>query len=96
LTPRALAYWLASDGTYKKDRGVVVLCTDSFTADEVDLLRSILLEKYGIDSTRNVHRPGQFRIRIPKREVPKLQQLVKPFIPSIMASRVGLKASPSD
>jgi hypothetical protein len=54
--------------TYKKDRGVVVLCTDSFTADEVDLLRSILLEKYGIDSSRkSAGNKGkeQYRIRIP-------------------------------
>jgi hypothetical protein len=37
LTPVALAFWLSSDGSYQKDNGVVILCTDSFTADEVDL-----------------------------------------------------------
>jgi hypothetical protein len=43
LTPVALAYWTASDGTYHKKTGAVILCTDSFSPEEVDLLRSILL-----------------------------------------------------
>jgi hypothetical protein len=34
LTPIALAYWLSGAATYNKAQGIVVICTDSFTADE--------------------------------------------------------------
>ena len=54
LTPRALAYWLSGDGSYCKSSGRIQISTDSFSPGEVDLLRSILLEKYHIESTRNV------------------------------------------
>jgi hypothetical protein len=51
LTPRALAYWISGDGSFEKSGSVTILCTDSFTAGEVDLLRTILLNKFHIDST---------------------------------------------
>jgi hypothetical protein len=77
----------------KKDKGGIRISTDSFTVGEVDLLRSVLLDKYGIQSTRYAKNQdkGQYIIRIPKREVPKVQELVKPFIPPCMAKRVGLE-----
>jgi hypothetical protein len=90
LTPVALAFWCASDATF--NRGAVVLCTDSFTAAEVDILRSILLTKYGINSTRVSNGTGkeQYRIRIAKSSMPTLQALVSDHIPQSMRYRVGL------
>jgi len=46
----------------------------------------------GIHTTRIVANKAkeQYRIRIPKREVPKVQQLVRGHIPSTMSSRAGL------
>lgn len=52
LTPRALAYWLS--GSYCKSTGRMNHFNGSFSPGEDDLLRSILLEKYNIESTRNV------------------------------------------
>jgi hypothetical protein len=97
LTPIALAYWLPGDGYYHQTQGSIVIATNSFTPDEIDLLRSILLKKFHIDSTRIAANKskGQYMIRIPKREVPKVQELVKPHIPPTMAYRVGLPV-PSD
>jgi hypothetical protein len=92
LTPIALAYWLAGDGSYVKAKGIIQISTYSFTPQEVDQLRSVLLDQFNIESTRNVLRPGQYMIRIPKREVPQVQQLVKAHIPPTMASRVGLES----
>lgn len=92
LTPIALAYWLAGDGSYVKAKGIIQISTYSFTPQEVYQLRTVLLDKLNIESTRNIHRPGQYMIRIPKREVPQVQQLVKAHIPPTMASRVGLES----
>ncbi|CAJ0755113.1 3631_t:CDS:2 [Entrophospora sp. SA101] len=52
LTPVALAYWISSDGSYNKTQGAVIIHTESFSPDEVEILRSILSDKFNIDSTR--------------------------------------------
>jgi LAGLIDADG DNA endonuclease family len=52
LTPIALAYWLCGYGHYHKTQGSIVIAKNSYTLTEVDLLRSILLENYHINSTR--------------------------------------------
>jgi hypothetical protein len=92
LTPVALTYWLCGDAHYRKGDGRIVISTDSFTPAEVEFLRSILLDQFHIESSRVGSGKGkeQYAIYIPKREVPKVQQLVKPHIPSMMAYRVGL------
>lgn len=92
ITPRALAHWLSGDGSYCKSTGRITISTDSFTAVEVDTLRSVLLDKLNIESARAAHNKAkeQYVIRIPKREVPKVQQLVANHIPSMMRHRVGL------
>jgi len=92
LTPLALAYLITGAGWYCKSTGRISLSTDSFSPAEVKQLRSILLEKFSIESTRISNGKGkeQYFIYIPKRELPKLQHLVKPFIPPMMAYRVGL------
>jgi len=71
---------------------VVFICTDSFTPAEVDTLRSILLTKFNINSTRFLNGTGkeQYRIRIPKAFMPTLQSLVAPHMPPTMRYRVGL------
>jgi hypothetical protein len=92
LTPVAIAFLLSGDGSYCKSTGRITICTDSFTAEEVDCLRSIFLDQFGIETTRirNGHRDDQYVIRIPKREVPKVQQLVQSHLPAMMRYRVGL------
>jgi hypothetical protein len=93
LTPRALAYWLTSDGSYDKWEHCIRIYTNSFTPAEVDQLRAALLNNLNIESTRvSAGQKGkeQSIIRKPKREVGKVQGLVKPYIPNSMAYRVGL------
>lgn len=97
LTPSAIAYWISGDGSFNKKQRYIVISTESFYP--VYTLRSVLLDRYGIESTRCAQNKAkeQYIIRIPKREVAKVQHLVKPHIPSIMAytpteggGRVGL------
>jgi hypothetical protein len=81
----------APDGHFEKNTGGITIYTDSYTPAEVELLQSILLDKYGIKTSHynNGHGKEQYIIRIPKREVPKLQALVKPYIAASMAYRVA-------
>jgi hypothetical protein len=92
FTSVTLAYWLSPDGTFVQSSGTVVLCTDSFSAEEVDFLRSILLEKFNIKSTRVSNGCGkeQYRIYIAKDSLSTLQNLVDPHMPPTMRYRAGL------
>ena len=76
-TPISIAYWIAGDGSYHKRDGAVGICTHGFSKIEVELLISIFYDKFSIDSTINIGRNSkgveQYMIRIPKREVFKLQ-----------------------
>ena len=93
LTARALAYFIAGDGSYCKTNGVVTLCTDSFTKTEVRLLIKTLATNFGIKSTLMAcTRPNgyQYRIRIARKEVELLQKVTKDYMPTMMLYRIGL------
>lgn len=94
VTPISLAYWVAGDGSYDESQGCVRIYTNSFTRVEVELLQSILLKRFHLGSSINLH-GGLPVLRIPKRELPKLQELVKDINLPIMRSRVGLNNTDS-
>jgi len=68
LTPIALAYWLSGDGSYCQTTGRITIATNSFSPDEVELLRKILLDKFNLESTRisgGIKGKDQYKIRTP-------------------------------
>jgi hypothetical protein len=83
----------AGEASFDKRRGTVLIYTNSFTAVEVDQLRGALHNNLNIESTRcsaGGQGKDQYLIRIPRRELAKVQELVKPIIPSMMRYRAGL------
>jgi LAGLIDADG DNA endonuclease family len=90
LTPIALAYWLASDSGFNKKHGILVISTESFLFEEVQILSSILQKKYNIHNTINTHGKNKFVIRIAKSSMGSLQTIVTPFFPPSMKYRIGL------
>ena len=83
LNPIALAHWIMGDGAIL-NKGLV-LCTDSFTLQEVIRLRNVLNIKYNIDSTIQGWKNDRPRIYILQDSMPKLIKLVKPYIlPSML------------
>jgi hypothetical protein len=88
LTPIGLAHWIMDDG-YKNGRGVV-LCTDSFTLSEVNLLIDVLKSNFGLDAKiynrRQKDKPLCWRISIKGDydNMDKLKEIVLPyFVPSM-------------
>lgn len=79
LSPRALAYWLMADGSWDKSTGRLLLHSNWFTLQEVETLQSILFENYQITSylqhSANSEPNRGYTIRIPRREVHKVQRL---------------------
>ena len=89
LTPLSLCYWIADDGCWNKTNKYVVLCTDSFTKEEVNLLINVLNDKFNL-KCYIYKQGGGFRIVIPSYSVPVLQSLLSPIMPSMMKHKIGL------
>lgn len=89
LTPAGLAYWVADDGTFLKKQNLVVLCTDSYLESDIDLLMSVLSNKFGLDC-RKVKRGNGFRLIIINNSLDKLRELVQPHIHNSMLYKLGL------
>jgi hypothetical protein len=90
LTVRSLAFWLSDDGTFDKLNQVVVLCTDSFTLEEVELLINVLNDKWNLECYKKKTSISNYRIVIPRRSLPVLQSLLGPIMPPMMRYRIGL------
>ena len=78
-----------------KKQGSIEISTHSYTGSEVERLRAALLKNFNIESTRPAYNKAkeQSILRIPKREVSKVQALVSKLIPNSTAYRVGLSSS---
>jgi len=94
LTPRGLAHLIMGDGLLKKDQGVLLLCTESFTKEDPELLVECLDSKFGIKSALNriISSTGvvKYRIRISKISMDKLIILVKPYFIPEMLYKLGV------
>jgi hydroxymethylpyrimidine pyrophosphatase-like HAD family hydrolase len=88
LTPLGLAYWICDDGTISQD-GAVVLYTNSFSVDEVNLLVSVLTNKFNLNCTLNLNQ-GKYIIRISGKSLSDLQNLLKNIMPPMMLHKIGL------
>ena len=51
LTPLGLAHWIMGDGYWDNHSKTVVICTDSFTLAEVELLIIVLKTKFNLTAT---------------------------------------------
>jgi hypothetical protein len=89
LTPLGLAYLLCDDGCFCQKNRVIYISTNGFTHAEVNLLINVLNSKWNLNCTINKHNPG-FIIRIPKKSVPLVQDLLKDIMPKMMMHKIGL------
>lgn len=85
----SLVYWICDDGSFNKVGRYVVLCTDSFTFAEVQLLISVLNSKFNL-SAYSIKTGKGFRIIIPAYSMDALRSLVAPHMPSMFLYKLGL------
>lgn len=87
----SLAHWIMEDG-YFDNYGrslTVILCTECFTKIECELLQKVLLS-FGINSTLKIRDSANYRIRISKKSMPLLRELVKPYMHPSMNYKLGV------
>ena len=88
LDPLALAVWIMDDGG-KATHGGLQISTCAFTVNEVELLVSILKDKYGLKCS--IQKPNtRPTIYIYKQSIPILQELVLPYMVKSMHYKLGL------
>ena len=89
LTPLALAVWISDDGCWTKS-GVRIAC-NAFNIKEVELLIDILYIKFGLRSNiQNIGIPNRYSIYIESKSIPKLREIISPFIHYSMLYKLGL------
>ncbi len=89
LTPIGIAYWIADDGCWIKSKRHVVLSTNSYTFEEVELLIDVLNSKFNLKAYIQKQICG-YQIIIPSYSVSVLQSLLAPVMPSAMKHKTGL------
>ena len=88
LTPLGLCYWICDDGSFKNNG--VILHTQSFSNEKVNLLVRTLNDKFNLKCTIYQDR-GKDVIRISSKSLPELQNLLKDLLPPMMKYKIGLK-----
>jgi hypothetical protein len=76
LTPVGLAYWAMDDGCKLKKN--FVLCTDSYSFSEVELLIKVLKDNFDLNCTYLIRNENQYRIYIKLESMDKFRSLVTP------------------
>lgn len=92
LTLRALAYWIMDDGAYSSG---LIICTHSFTCEEVTILKEILEKKFNLKCKISTQKNPKnvnivwYIIKIKPESMPLLWELVKIYILPSMKYKFG-------
>lgn len=87
LTPMALAHWIMGDGV-SRPYGLQ-LCTDSYSLTDTVRLMNVLMIRYGLICTLHKKREGQYRIYISSKSMPKLKEIVTPYMHESMSYKLS-------
>ena len=88
------------DGFWDTTAKTVVICTDNFTLKEVELLISVLYEKFGLISTVQkrikANKEVCWRIRFSSKSenIDKLRNLVQPYFITSMLYKLNIGVAP--
>lgn len=84
ITPVSLAFWIQDDGAYV-EKGGLTLCTDNFTLNDENTLKTVLETKFNLICTIQTKRFSNrdktyYRIYISAKSLPLLKDLVLKFM----------------
>jgi hypothetical protein len=88
LTPVALAFWILGDGS-ARNKGLL-LCTDSYTIQDIVRLMNVLMIKFHLKCTIHYDTPTQPRIYISSESMDTLRTLVCSYIHPSMLYKLGI------
>ncbi len=89
LNPASLAVWICDDGSYSKKQGYIILCTNSFSMEEHNLMKEFFNRRFGLNPTVGFRDGKYYYLRFKQEDSKKLINIVKPFIPFCMLYKIG-------
>ena len=94
LTPIALAHMIMGDGAVRSHG--LIICTDSYTVQDVVRLMNVLMIRYRLDCTCRFYSTTQPRIYIIQHSMPSLLNIVYPYMhPSMLYKLTSSLSIPS-
>jgi len=97
LSYRSLAFWIMDDGVHVK-RGGVTLCTDSYTSEEVSILKIALENKFNISTSIHIKKGKEKtlyeRIYIGKSSLNEIKPLIKEHMHESILYKINEDSSP--
>lgn len=79
ITALTLAIWISDDGTYTQYG--VRIATNSFTLSEVEYLKNLLTNKFGLNCTvQKIYLDNKYSIYIQKESMNRLKELILPHL----------------
>ena len=91
LDPRSLAIWICDDGSRETKQGYIILCTNSYSLEEHNLMKQFFNEKFGLDPTIGFRDGKYYYLRFKQEDSRKLIEIIKPFMPKSMLYKIGEK-----
>lgn len=86
MSDLSLAYWFMNDGNSKWKNKVLALrfCTDCFIEPEIDIIISVLKDKFDLNVTKTKNKNNKWRLYVGTENYEKVKKLIYPhLIPSI-------------
>lgn len=91
LNPRSLAFWVCDDGSYSRTQGYIILCTNSFSLEEHELMKEFFNDRFGLDPTIGFRDKKYYYLRFKQGDSKKLIKIIKPFIIESMKYKISKK-----
>jgi hypothetical protein len=83
---------IMGDGSFHPQNGGLLLCTDSYTVQDVVNLQNVLIIRYNLYCSLRLHNMGQYRVYIYKKSISTLSSIVRPHMVPSMLYKIGLNS----
>jgi hypothetical protein len=91
LNPQSLAIWICDDGSYSATQSYIILCTNSYSLEEHELMKKFFNEKFGLNPTIGFRDKKYYYLRFKQKDTKKLIAIIKSYLPKSMLYKIGGK-----
>lgn len=89
LSPLSLAVWYMDDGSLNKRYGTIVMSTNAYSLNELDLMIHWFEKKHNIHAKLEKRRNDQYALRINASESKLFRSIISDYIPKCMSYKLG-------
>lgn len=93
FTAASLAHWIMGDGYWAKTNKTIILCTESFTQQEIEFLIDFLQTRFNLIASKQIRVNQGWRIRFSAKgeNITRLRSLIEPHMHSEMLYKLNIK-----